>query len=154
VGFFACSFRSRLIARFELLRQLALPLPGRANHVARQQGKQKVGVMNGDSASLLADVAPGLTIVSVALVAALPPYLIMHQSRHGRARASISYILGFFAGLAATALIVVTCRAHVPDATAMLSAGVLGSFFAPFAGMLRARLRRPIRRPRRHALGV
>ena len=38
-------------------------------------------------AGLLIDVAPGLTIVSVALLAALPPYLIMYQSRHGRARA-------------------------------------------------------------------
>ena len=97
-------------------------------------------------ASFFVDVAPGLTIVSVALLAALPSYLIMHQSRHGRARSSIAYILGFFAGLAATGLIVATYGARVPDETAMLSAGVLAAFFAPFGGMLRARLRRPAAR--------
>jgi len=106
-------------------------------------------------AGLLIDVAPGLTIVSVALLAALPPYLIMYQSRRGRARASIAYILGFFAGLAATGLIVVTAGPRVPDVAAILSAGILAAFFAPFGGMLRARLRRPPRRASRaHALRV
>ena len=104
-------------------------------------------------AGLLIDVAPGLTIASVALLAALPPYLVMYQSRHGRARASIAYILGFFAGLAATGLIVAAAAAHIPDVAAIFSAGVLAAFFAPFGGMLRARLRRPARRaPRGHAL--
>jgi hypothetical protein len=145
-----CALQS---TRFELLRQLVLPLLGRPNHVAKQQGKLKVGVMDSYYASLFVDVAPGLTIVSVALLAALPPYLIMYQSRHGRARGSIAYILGFFLGLAATGLIVATYGSRVPDATGMLSAGVLASFFAPFGGMLRARLRRPPRRaPRGHAL--
>jgi hypothetical protein len=136
-----------------LRQQLVLPLLGRPNHVAKQQGKLKVGVMDSYYASLFVDVAPGLTIVSVAVLAALPPYLIMYQSRHGRARGSIAYILGFFLGLTATGLIVATYGARVPDATAMLSAGVLASFFGPFGGMLRARLRRPPRRaPRGHAL--
>ncbi|HEU4377409.1 MAG TPA: hypothetical protein VFR73_02470 [Hyphomicrobiaceae bacterium] len=106
-------------------------------------------------AGLLIDVAPGLTIVSVALLAALPPYLIMYQSRRGRARASIAYILGFFAGLATTGLIIVTAGPRVPDVAAILSAGILAAFFAPFGGMLRARLRRPPRRASRaHALRV
>jgi hypothetical protein len=141
------------LTRFELRQQLVLPLLGRPNHVAKQRCKLKVGVMDSYYASLFVDVAPGLTIVSVALLAALPPYVIMYQSRHGRARGSIAYILGFFLGLAATGLIVATYGARVPDDTAMLSAGVLASFFAPFGGMLRARLRRPPRRaPRGHAL--
>jgi hypothetical protein len=140
------------LAHFELLRQLVLPLLGRPNHVAKQQGKQKVGVMDSYYAGLLIDVAPGLTIVSVALLAALPPYLIMYQSRHGRARASIAYILGFFAGLAATGLIVAAAGPRVSDVAAILSAGVVAAFFAPFGGMLRARLRRPARRAPRNQI--
>jgi hypothetical protein len=134
------------LTHFELLRQLVSPLLGRPNHVAKQQGKQKVGVMDSYYAGLLIDVAPGLTIVSVALLAALPPYLLMYQSRHGRARASIAYILGFFAGLAATSLIITTAGPHLPDTGTILAPGVLAAFFAPFGGMLRARLRRPARR--------
>ena len=146
---------ARSLTRFELLWQLVLPLLGRPNHVAKQQGKQKVSVMDSYYAGLLIDLAPGLTIVSVALLAALPPYLIMHQSRHGRARSSIAYILGFFAGLAATGLIVAAAGPRLPDVAAILSPGVLAAFFAPFGGMLRARLRRPVRRaPRGHALRV
>jgi hypothetical protein len=105
--------------------------------------------MNSYDASLLGDVAPGLTAVSAALLAAFLPYLIMYQSRRGRARSAIAYILGFFAGLAATALLTGTIGQQVPDNASIVSAGVLASFFAPFAGMLRARLKRPPRRQSR-----
>ena len=111
-----------------------------------------LGVMHSKYAGLLVDVAPGLTIVSAALLAALPPYLLMHQSRRGRARSAISYILGFFAGLAITALMIRIAGPLGADTSALLGAGVLAAFFAPFVGMLRARLRRaPRRQARSHA---
>jgi hypothetical protein len=106
--------------------------------------------MNSYYANLLMDIAPGLTIVSVALLAALPPHLLMYPSRRGRARSAIAYLLGFFAGVAATILIAGTIGARVPDNTAIIAPGMLAAFFAPFGGMLRARLRRP---PRRQARG-
>jgi hypothetical protein len=108
--------------------------------------------MHSDYANLLVDVAPGLTIVSAALLAAFPPYRLMQQSRHGRARSAIAYILGFFAGLAATAIIARVSRPLGVDSSTIVGCGVLASFFAPFAGMLRARLRRPPRRQPRGPL--
>jgi hypothetical protein len=134
---------------FELPKQLQLSLFGLPNHVAKPQGKRIVGVMNSYYANLFVDVVPGLAVVSVALLAALPPYRVMCQSSHGRARGAIAYILGFFAGLAATFLIAGTVGAQASDHTPILAGGLLASFFAPFGGMLRGRLRRPVRRQAR-----
>lgn len=105
--------------------------------------------MNSYYADLLVDIAPGITIVSVAFLAALPPYLLMHQTRRGRARSAIGYILGFFGGLALTALLATTLGARAPDSTPIIAAGLVAAFFAPFGGMLRALWRRPARKPSR-----
>jgi hypothetical protein len=105
--------------------------------------------MNSYNTSLLVDIAPGLAAVVAALLAAFPPYVLMHQTRRGRARSAVSYILGFFAGLAATALIAKTIGFDAPDKSSIVAAGLIASFFAPFAGMLRALWRRPTRRPPR-----
>lgn len=107
--------------------------------------------MNSYYANLLVDVAPGLTIVGVALAAAFPPYAIMCQPRKGRARGAIAYILGFFAGVALTMLVMATVAARFPEPSVIFAAGIVASFFAPFGGMVRAKLRKPVRRQPRGA---
>ncbi|MBX9591921.1 MAG: hypothetical protein K2X43_21725 [Hyphomonadaceae bacterium] len=97
--------------------------------------------MHSYASSLMSDVSPGLALAFVALLAATPPYLALHQSARGRARSAIGYLLGLGTGLAATVVSVAILGAHA-DAQAIVAAGLAASFFSPFVGMLRAKWRR------------
>jgi hypothetical protein len=106
--------------------------------------------MHGYVSSLVGELSPGLVLGLTALLAATPPYLTLCQTTRGRARSAIAYLTGLCAGLAGTVVAVATLQATA-DADAVVAAGLIGSFFAPFAGMLRAKWRRKPR-PRRKAM--
>jgi hypothetical protein len=97
---------------------------------------------------LAVDTSPGLALAMVAFLAAFPPYTLLRKSSRGRARSAVAYLLGLAIGLAATALFAVFLRRAVDPAT-IIGAGLFGAFFAPFAGMVRAKWERP-RRPARN----
>lgn len=99
-------------------------------------------------AGLVSDTAPGLALVIVALAAATPPYMIVTQSAHGRARSAIGYLLGMGAGLVATVVLANVAAAEA-SGDAVATAGLLAAFFAPFAGLVRGKwhgVKRPVRR--------
>jgi hypothetical protein len=105
---------------------------------------------------LLSDTAPGLALALVAFLAAVPPYHVVCQSARGRARSAIGYLLGLGAGLAATIAFAMALGPH-GDAAAIGAAGLLASFFAPFAGIARAKWRgkrRPLRRRKAMVEGI
>jgi len=86
----------------------------------------------------VAAIAPGVTLVLVAVMAALPPHGIMRRSRRGRARSAIAYLSGLVVGLITTTVLSAVLGSFVDDNRALVSAGVLASFFAPFAGAAKA----------------
>ena len=67
----------------------------------------------------------------IATLAATPSYYVMRRTREGRARESISYLLGLAVGIAAA------CFLSTPD-NPTLGAGLLGAFVGPWLGMARA----------------
>jgi xanthosine utilization system XapX-like protein len=100
--------------------------------------------------SVLGELLPGLVLALIGTAAAVPPYAALRHSARGRARSSIGYLMGLGAGLAMTIVMVALLRAHGPQ-DALAFAGLLGSFFGPFFGMLRAKRQRK-HRPRRRVM--
>jgi hypothetical protein len=111
----------------------------------------KVRVMTSYLSSLVSDTAPGVALVFIAVIAAVPPYQIVCQSTRGRARSAIGYLLGLGAGLAATIALGVVAGASA-DTSAIGAAGLLASFFAPFAGLARGKWQSTRRPPRRRSV--
>lgn len=107
--------------------------------------------MNSYWSSLAVDTSPGLTLAMVAFLAAFPPYTLMRKSSRGRARSAVAYLTGLAIGLASTVLFTLLLRRMV-DPAAIIGAGLMGAFFAPFVGMVRAKWERPRRAPRNPAM--
>jgi hypothetical protein len=100
--------------------------------------------------SFLEATSPGLALALVALLAALPAYSLLRQSERGRARSAIAYLMGLATGLTA-AVALSTLLGRLAHVAMVGEAGLVGAFFAPFAGMLCAKWQGPIKlkRPRR-----
>jgi hypothetical protein len=84
--------------------------------------------------------------LGVSTLAAVPAYYLLRRTDEGRARSAIAYLLGFMAGIVATALL------PLADSTAS-QAGLLAAFTGPLLGMARAgymRRRRLRNKARRH----
>ena len=95
----------------------------------------------------VADVLPGVTLILVGSLSALPAYRIVRRQRPGRARSAIGYLSGFaVGGLTIVLLSSMAGPVH--------GSGLVGAFFGPFIGMARAKWKRPRRRPRRMPLRV
>ena len=77
----------------------------------------------------------------VALVAALPPYMLLRRSRRGRARSAIGYLAGFGAGLVTTILLAIAIARYFPPMTPWVEGGSLGTFFGPLVGLVWGRMR-------------
>lgn len=92
------------------------------------------------------DVAPFATVVAAAIAAAWPAYTILRRAKHGRARSAVAYLMGFFAGLAATAMLTAMVGLRAGEDATIVAAGLFASFIAPFVGMVHAKLREPVRR--------
>jgi hypothetical protein len=88
-----------------------------------------------------ADVLPGVTLIFVGALSALPAHRIVRRQRPGRARSAIGYLSGFALGLSTSVLLGLIVGAAKET-------GLLAAFFGPFIGMARAKWERPIRRPR------
>jgi hypothetical protein len=78
------------------------------------------------------------------MLAACPAHTLLRQYGRGRAREAIAYLAGLAAGLALTAALLFVFP--VVSAGRIAEAGLIGAFFGPFAGMLRAKWERPRRR--------
>jgi hypothetical protein len=105
--------------------------------------------MDAYGSNFVAEVAPGLVIVGVTLVAGVPPYKLLRRFTRGRARTAIGYLVGLFTGLAATTALAMALLPFA-DASAVGEAGVFGALFGPFVGLARGRWTAP-RRVRRRA---
>jgi hypothetical protein len=92
------------------------------------------------------EAIPGIALVWVTVMAAIPAHLIVAQSRRGRARTAVAYLAGFAAGLAMTAALAGIVASLREDSPAVAELGLLGAFLGPFAGMARAAWLRPARR--------
>jgi hypothetical protein len=101
--------------------------------------------MDTSLSSLVVDVSPGLTLAIAGVAAASAAYSVMRKSSKGRARSAIAYLSGLAVGLLATATLAAV-TAPLADAASLLSPGLLGSFFAPFAGLVRAKWEGPVRK--------
>jgi hypothetical protein len=88
------------------------------------------------------DVLPGVTLIIVGALAALPAYKILRRHRRGRACSAIGYLSGFALGVWTTVLLSLIVGA-------VEEPGLVGAFFGPFAGIARAKWERPQRRPRK-----
>ena len=89
---------------------------------------------------------PGIALVWITVMAALPAAKIVGRSRHGRARRAIAYLAGFGAGLAMTFALAGIVASMSEDSVELGTLGLLGSFLGPFLGMVRASWRRTARR--------
>jgi hypothetical protein len=107
--------------------------------------------MNGYVPSLIVTFAPGLTLVVATAFAALAAFSLLRQSRRGRARSAIAYLSGLLSGIAVTGVLAVTIGTIPDDNGPVIAGGLLGAFFGPFAGMLRAVWHQPARRQPRDA---
>jgi hypothetical protein len=96
----------------------------------------------------LEETSPGVTLSLVGLLAALPAYTLLRQSGAGRARSAVAYLAGLITGLVST-IVLATLLGPLARTTMTAEAGFLSAFFAPFAGMLRAKWQRPAKRSRR-----
>ena len=94
------------------------------------------------------EAIPGIALVWVAVMAAIPADRIVGRSRRGRARSAIAYLTGFGAGLAMTLVLAGIVASMSEDCPEIATLGLLGSFLGPFMGIGRASWRRPARRNR------
>lgn len=92
------------------------------------------------------DLAPLAIVAAAALLAAWPAHAILRRAKPGRARSAVAYLMGFFAGLAATMALASLFGLRAGEDAPLVLAGLLASFIAPFVGMLHAKLREPPRR--------
>lgn len=97
------------------------------------------------------DLAPLATVAAAALLAAWPAHAILRRAKRGRARSAVAYLMGFFAGLAATTALAVVFGLRAREDAPIVLAGLLTSFVAPFVGMVHAKLREPVRRRTRRS---
>jgi hypothetical protein len=97
---------------------------------------------------IIRDAVPGLVLVLVLAVAALPAERIAGSSTRGRARTAVAYLAGFGSGLFTSAL-VATFAALRSDPQPLGALTLLGSFVGPFVGLASASFHRPRRRQRR-----
>jgi hypothetical protein len=109
-----------------------------------------VSIVNSNWWRFLAEIAPGLTLSLVGLLAAAPAYRLLRQSERGRARSAVAYLAGLITGLALTIVLAALLK-PVVRTTMVPEAGLLSAFFAPFAGMLLAKWERPTKRNRSNA---
>jgi hypothetical protein len=96
----------------------------------------------------IGDAVPGLVLVLVLAMAAIPAERIVSSSRRGRARTAVAYLTGFGAGLATTFAVGVVASLR-DDAYPIGGLGILGSFVGPFVGVGSAWFYRPTRRRHR-----
>lgn len=101
--------------------------------------------------SLLADIIPGVTLSLVAVASAALACMTLRRGKTGRARSAVAYVGGFLAGAMVSSTAATALGPLTRDATPILAAGLLGAFFGPFVGMLRAKWLGPARRERRRA---
>jgi hypothetical protein len=99
---------------------------------------------------IIRDAVPGLVLVLVLAVAALPAERIAGSSTRGRARTAVAYLAGFGSGLITSAL-VATFAALRSDPQPLGALTLLGSFVGPFVGLASAWWSPPKRRGRRTA---
>jgi hypothetical protein len=97
--------------------------------------------------SLVAETPPGLALVAATVLAGLAPYALMKATRRGRARTSLAYLLGLAVGLLVTVFLAAIVSPY-RDAGSIIGPGLLGAFFGPFIGMLRAKWEGPARKRR------
>lgn len=97
--------------------------------------------------SLVAETPPGLALVAVTVLAGLAPYALLKATRRGRARTSLAYLSGLAVGLMATAALAAIASPY-RDPGSVIGPGLLGAFFGPFIGMLRAKWEGPARKRR------
>ena len=88
----------------------------------------------------LSDLVPIGIVLLVAAIAALAAYVAQRRATPDRTRDAMAYQLGFLAGLAATLCLATVLALFLTADTPAAQAGVLASFFAPFAGMIHAEL--------------
>jgi hypothetical protein len=96
--------------------------------------------------SLLLDIAPGLALVAAAAASAAPSYLIMRNSRRGRARSAIAFLSGYIAALTTTAVFAAAVASFHADSNSILAVGLIAAFIGPLCAMAVALWRRPVRR--------
>jgi hypothetical protein len=94
--------------------------------------------------SLASETSPGLALVVAAVLASLASYSLLKHASRGRARSAIAYLSGLILGLSATIAL-----APFADPATVVGPGVLGAFFGPFLGMVRAKWEGPPKRRRR-----
>ena len=97
--------------------------------------------------SLVAETPPGLALVASTVLAGFVPYALLRATRHGRARTAIAYLSGLAIGLAVTVLLAVVTSPYRDPGT-IIGPGLLGAFFGPFIGMLRAKWEGPAKKRR------
>jgi hypothetical protein len=97
---------------------------------------------------IIRDAVPGLVLVLVLAVAALPAERIAGSSTRGRARTAVAYLAGFGSGLI-TSTLVATFAALRSDPQPLGALTLLGSFVGPFVGLASATFHRSRRRQRR-----
>lgn len=98
--------------------------------------------------SLASETSPGLALVVATVLASLASYSLLKHASRGRARSAISYLSGLILGLFATVAMTIALGPYAEPAT-VVGPGVLGAFFGPFIGMLRAKWEGPPKRRRR-----
>jgi hypothetical protein len=98
--------------------------------------------------SLASETSPGLALVVATVLAGLASYSLLKHGSRGRARSALSYLCGLVLGLLATVVITMALSPYA-DPAAVVGPGVLGAFFGPFIGMLRAKWEGPPKRRRR-----
>ena len=88
---------------------------------------------------IIRDAVPGLVLVFVLAMAALPAERIAASSTRGRARTAVAYLAGF-GRWAHYQRVVATFAALRRDPQALGALALLGSFVGPFVGLVRAGL--------------
>jgi predicted lysophospholipase L1 biosynthesis ABC-type transport system permease subunit len=98
------------------------------------------------NAYVASDLLPAIAFWFVVVLAALPAFSIMRQSKRGRARSAIAYLAGFFFGLVATIGLSLALATWVSTPLAVFNAGAAAAFLGPFTGIVHGKLRRAMRR--------
>lgn len=98
--------------------------------------------------SMTSETSPGLVLAVAAVLASVASYGLLRHAGRGRARSALSYLCGLAAGLAATTSCMALLQPYA-DPAVLFGPGVLGAFFGPFLGMLRAKWEGPPKRRRR-----
>ena len=97
--------------------------------------------------SVVAETPPGLALVAATVLAGLAPYTLLRATRRGRARTSLAYLSGLAVGLLVTVVLAAIISPY-GDPGSVIGPGLLGAFFGPFIGMLRAKWEGPAKKRR------